>query len=173
MCRCNISAGPPQFRPRHQRLREIISRPYMVENGKRGFDMICRSCRLLDRQTLADQPMRHAFEMNITGCSGEVEDFIDEWSGLGTITQRQITLCEPQSGEQAQMGQARALKPSDDIAQLYDPCLNLSRFDQPVTADHSRRGKIERNGRERERVIAVSKASFSVALLYIGASGAP
>src|SRR5271165_4409455 len=40
--------------------------PYMVENGKRGFDMICRSCRLLDRQTLADQPMRHAFEMNIT-----------------------------------------------------------------------------------------------------------
>src|SRR5271165_6125572 len=57
---------PPQFRPRHQRLCEIISRPYMVENGKRGFDMICRSCRLLDRQTLADQPMRHAFEMNIT-----------------------------------------------------------------------------------------------------------
>ena len=110
--------------------------------------MSCCRCRILDCQTFADQPICHAFEMKITRCSGEVENFIDEYSSRRAGTDCQKTLDEPQSGEQMQMRQAPVAKPSDVIAQLSDPGLSPSRLDEPVTAGHSSGRGIKRNGCE-------------------------
>src|SRR5262245_63233889 len=111
--------------------------------------------------------------MNITLRLGYGKDLLGNRPGTGAVAQCKITLGEPQGGQQAEMRQARTLKPGNDLPKLGDANFDASRFDQPVTANHSCRRSIEWDGFERQRLLAVSQPLIGVTLLNSRASRAP
>jgi len=54
-------------------------------------------------KTLTDQPMRDAFEVNISRELRYAKDLFDKRSGTGMVVPREIALGEPQRGEQSEM----------------------------------------------------------------------
>src|SRR5262249_40682214 len=152
---------------------ELVPRADVLEEPNGCIQM--DGCRLwiVPRDRFAENALDQALPVSITALPADHEELFEEHTRSLVIAEPHVTLAQARAEDHARVPELGAPEPLDRLLHLRNPGLHITGLDRGVAAHRMDHRRVERSGRERQRLLATAPSHLDGASHDVRRAGTP